>query len=410
MNDFDLWDRQTRFTPNGCQTMSKMPNRYVNGIYPKFIERGHGGNVVDTNGKVYIDYIAGLGAISVGYNNIYINNAIKEQLEKGISFSLPNQLEGAVAERISQLVPSMEMSKFTKTGSDACSMAIKAARAFTGKSDVIVLGYHGWHDWYTASTDKQAGVPDSDKYLVHKCEYGKLDELENLLVRGVAAVILEPVVFKNLDKGYLQDVINLTHAYDALVIFDETVTGGRFAQFTAQNFCKVRPDLTVLGKGLANGMPLAIVGGLRRVMKTFERADFFASTTFGGECLSLAAFMATADILEKHIPKLLQYGADISIAFNKFFGGLASCEGYPSRTQFVFPTAEHKALFWQECVKRGVLFGYSNFSMVEHTKADLDKTLEVITTAGQIVKNVWTTPAVKLQGDVPQEVFRLVNR
>jgi glutamate-1-semialdehyde 2,1-aminomutase len=410
MNENELWERQILYTPNGCQTMSKMPNRYVNGIYPKFIERGHGGNVVDSNGKVYVDYIAALGAVSIGYNNVYVNNAIQDQLEKGISFSLPNQLEGAVAERISRLVPSMEMSKFTKTGSDACSMAIMAARAFTGKTDIIVLGYHGWHPWYTASTDKTAGIPTSDKYMVHKCEYGKLDQLEELLTKGVAAVILEPVVFKHLDKGYLQDVVNLTHAYDALVIFDETVTGGRFAQFTAQTFCKVRPDLTVLGKGLANGMPLAIVGGLRRIMKTFERTDFFASTTFGGECLSLAAFMATADILEKHIPKLLQYGTDILSGFNKAFDGLATCEGYPSRTQFVFPTAAHKALFWQECVRRGVLFGYSNFTMVEHTKADLDKTLEAIEAAAKTLKDVWANPSAKLQGDVPCEVFRLVNR
>jgi glutamate-1-semialdehyde 2,1-aminomutase len=166
----------------------------------------------------------------------------------------------------------------------------------------------------------------------------------------------------------------------------------------------------VLGKGLSNGMPLAIVGGSREMMATFERNDFFASTTFGGECLSLAACLSTCDILDKHIPKLLRYGNELQIVFNKLFNKQATCEGYPSRTQFVFPSSAHKALFWQECVKRGVLFGYSNFTMVEHTQADLNKTIDAMEQASKMVKDNWVNPQLVLEGPLPVEVFRIVNR
>jgi glutamate-1-semialdehyde 2,1-aminomutase len=234
LNEQELWNKQVSLTPTGCQTNSKAPDRYVEGVYPKFIDRGYGGNVVDLNGKLYVDFIAALGAVSVGYNNLYITDAIKEQLNKGISFSLPNVLEGQVAEKISQLVPSMQMSKFTKTGSDACSMAIKCARAYTGRTEIVAIGYHGWHDWYTASTDKKSGIPYIYELFIRRCDYGNLKLLTSLVSEHTAAIILEPVVFKELDPKYLEEVIKLAHLHKAIVIFDETVTGGRFAQFTAQ--------------------------------------------------------------------------------------------------------------------------------------------------------------------------------
>jgi glutamate-1-semialdehyde 2,1-aminomutase len=400
----DLFARQRDLTPFGTQTMSKAPDRYVNGVYPKLLTRGMGSHVWDVDDNEYIDWISALGPISVGYCNDYVDNHIKVQMMKGIVFSMPNELEAQVADRLSQIIPSMEMSKFTKTGSDACTMAVKAARAYTGRTSVVVCGYHGWHDWYSIVNDKKAGIPDILAGYTKKGVYNNLDSFKRNMP---ACIILEPMVVAYPEKGFLEGLRDWCTQNRVVLIFDEVVTGARFEKFAAQEYFGVRPDLTVLSKGIANGMPLAVVGGRREIMKTFERDDFFASTTFGGECLSLAACLATLDILHTQIPEMARKGAIVKMVFDQAFSGSAFCIGYPTRTQFEFPGVPHKALFWQECAKRGILFGYNNFVMAAHTQEDIDRTCNVIEDAAAIVKTFWNDPQSRLEGDLPVEALRL---
>lgn len=402
MTEKELWERQLKATPLGGQTLSKLPSRYVDGVYPKLLKEGFGGRVQATNGKVYVDWIAGLGAVSVGYNNKYIDNAIKAQLDRGISFSLPTTLEADVAERLTKLMPEMAMWKFGKNGVDATLMAIRCARAYTGRKKILVHGYHGCIDHFEALGVRKAGMIDMSDSSV------KYDGVLNDNDESYAALIVEPYVFKNQDWKRAKEWCTKT---STALIFDEIVTGGRSPGFAAYKGLGVIPDLITMGKGLANGMPISMVGGPTKIMKTFERNDFFASTTFGGEALSLAACLATLDILEGHISKMIATGTVIRNKFDELFKDTgAYCEGYATRTQFCFPTALHKALFWQECAKRGVLFGYSNFPMVEHTAADIETTVSAMTEASKIVKAYWHSPENGLEGQVPQEVFRMVNR
>lgn len=396
-----LWDRQLFFIPSGGQTLSKLPSRYVNGMYPKMIVKGYDGHVVDSEGKDYIDYIAALGAVSVGYCDTYVNNAIQEQLEKGISFSLPNGLEADVAEQLCKFFSGTEMWKFGKNGVDATLMAIRCARAYTGRSKIMVHGYHGCSDHFECLGTRRAGMADLSEHVT--AYNGVLSHSD----RSYAALIVEPQVFQRLDWSA---AVEWCRATGTLLIFDEIVTGGRWEGFSAAKYLGISPDLYTVGKGLANGMPLSAVGGSQEIMKTFERDDFFASTTFGGECLSLAACLATLTILEKALPKIIAYGKAVQDSFNTLFEPSAYCEGFPTRTQFVFPSTTHKALFWQECVRRGVLFGYSNFPMASHTAADLKKTLDVMYQASEVVKSNWRNPEAALEGDVPVEALRLVNR
>ncbi len=396
-----LWERQLYFTPSGGQTLSKLPSRYVNGQYPKMITRGYDGHVIDTDGKDYIDYIAALGAVSVGYNNEYINSAIMEQLEKGISFSLPNSLEADVSERLCGLFPGSEMWKFGKNGVDATLMAIRCARAYTGRSKIMVHGYHGCSDHFECLGTRKAGMVDLSDYTTAYSGTFDFDD------KSYAALIVEPQVFQALDWKKAKEWCEAT---GALLIFDEIVTGGRWEGFSAAKYLGIRPDLYTVGKGLANGMPLSAVGGNQEIMKTFERDDFFASTTFGGECLSLAACLATLNVLEKSIKKVIKYGQDLQDEFNTLFSPMAYCEGFSTRTQFVFPSTAHKALFWQECVKHGVLFGYSNFPMVTHTEADLSKTIDAMRQASIVVKSNWENPETALEGSMPVEALRLARR
>jgi glutamate-1-semialdehyde 2,1-aminomutase len=393
----NLWNRQKSLTPGGAQTLSKMPERYVAGIYPKLLSHGNAGHVFSAEGAEYIDLISALGAVSVGYNNEWVNRAVKKQLKQGVSFSLPTKLEADVAEKLNSVFPGTEMWKYGKNGVDATLMAIRCARAYTGRSKILVHGYHGCSDHFEALGTRQAGMIDlkntTDAYLPdmgcpHSNEY--------------AALIIEPFVFDRINWKEAQAWCKAT---GTLLIVDEIVSGGRFDGFSAYKYLGLEPDLVCVGKGLANGFPLSAVGGKREIMKTFERDDFFASTTFGGEAVSLAACQITIDILKKSMEETVGKGNILKTVFNLYFkeiGGEA--KGYPTRLTFDFKTKEDKALFMQEMCKRGVLIGYSNMVMVDHTKQDITK----ICDAFSDVATNWTN--LKIEGDLPVEALRLRNR
>lgn len=408
MTNSDLfWPLLQKTTPNGCQTLSKAPSRFINGVYPKVLYKGHNGRVTDVDGYDYIDLIAGLGAVSIGYSNSDVNEAVISQLRLGVSFSLPTMLEYHVAKRLTELVPETDMWKFTKTGSDATSMAVKCARAYTKRDNVLVCGYHGWHDWYSIVNEKRAGIPSEYADHVARAKYNDIKSFETLKHGHFAAVIIEPMVFEAPSSTFFQELRQLCNETGTLLIFDEVVTGGRSQYFVAQNLFKVVPDLTVLSKGIGNGFPIAAVGGKRRIMQTFERDDFFASTTFGGDAVALAACLASLDILNAEIPEMIAKGTRIQEFFNRLFAGLGECKGYPTRLTFDFNTKEHKALFMQEMCLNGVLVGYSNFIMASHTQFDVDAICEAIEKSTKVLSLHWDNPKAALKGDLPVEVFRL---
>jgi glutamate-1-semialdehyde 2,1-aminomutase len=223
---------------------------------------------------------------------------VRKQLKKGVSFSLPGVLESEVAELLVDLIPSAEMVRFGKNGSDATSAAIRLARAYTGRDHIVVCGYHGWQDWYIGSTTRNKGVPNQVSDLTHKFIFNDIDSLKDLIsdYHGkIAAVILEPMNSVWPEKGFLESVKKLTSDEGALLVFDETITGFRFSRGGAQELFGVIPDLSTFGKGMANGFPLSAVVGRRDVMMEME--EIFFSGTFGGELLSLAASKV---VLEKH--------------------------------------------------------------------------------------------------------------
>ncbi len=401
-----LFEGQKEVTPYGSQTLSKCPNRYVEGPYPKLLNIGQASHVWDYDGNEYIDFIASLGATSVGYCDPTINQAIIHQLEQGALFSLPNALEGAVARRLCEIAPFTDMWKFFTSGSEACAAAVKVARAYTGRQIVVTCGYHGWMDWYTIANDKKAGIPPVLGQYVSKAKYNDIESFAALINEQTACVIMEPMSFEWPKEGFLQAVRELCTKNGAHLILDEVVTGGRTEGFFAANHFGVVPDLITAGKALANGLHMGAVGAARPIAETFERDDFFASGTYGGSCLSLRASAATMAVLVDNIPRMVEHGQLLAQAFNTLFPD-ARCEGYPTRTQFVFPTVAHKAFFWQECVKRGVLFGYSNFTMASHDSDDLLKTVDVMTEVSRILKQFWNDPLSKLEGKLPVEALRL---
>lgn len=372
--------------PGGANTLSKQADRYP-ANYPTMLKDGAGGTVRDVDGKEYVDLMAGLGCISVGYYNRIVNRKVIEQLDKGISFSLPSEVEYEAAKKLTELVPGTEMWKFGKTGTDGVLMAIRAARAYTGRKKILISGFHGCSDHFECLGTRNAGMIDMSEYT------NKYQETLSDKDSQYAALVLEPWI---LECEIWPTVREWCTKTGTLLIADEVVTGGRFEGFTASSYIKIEPDLYVLGKGIANGFPLCAVGGTRRIMSTFERDDFFASGTFNGEAISLASFMATQEILVQKIDEMIKHGSFIQTYFNHIFEGLGVCLGYPTRLQFDFKDTMNKWVFMQEMCKNGVLIGYNNFIMADHSDNDVNTIREAMNNACHAIKS-----GVKLEGRSP---------
>jgi glutamate-1-semialdehyde aminotransferase/spore coat polysaccharide biosynthesis protein SpsF (cytidylyltransferase family) len=383
----EFLERATRTIPLGSQTFSKSKTQYPRGVSPFFIQRGSGCHVWDVDGNEYVDFINGLAAITLGYNDSDITAAVSEQLKEGVIFSLPHPIEMQVAEKLAELVPSAEMVRFGKNGSDATSGAIRVARAFTGRDHVAVCGYHGWQDWYIGTTARRRGVPQATRDLSHTWNYNDLDSLSKLFQeypQQIAAVILEPMNVVEPAPGFLESVKELSHKHGALLVFDETVTGFRYAIGGAQQHFGVLPDIATFGKGLANGYPVSAVAGRADVMRLME--EVFFSFTFGGEALSLAAALATMEKLQREpvTETLYRQGRKIlgrlgTLITESEAGDFLSVAGNPTWSFLLIKDAgaysqwQIKTLFLQEMFSRGILtIGTHNMSY-SHADEDLKK-------------------------------------
>ena len=381
-----LLERARKVIPLGSQTFSKSVTQYPLGISPFFATHGKGAHIWDVDGNEYVDFVNALCAVTLGYGDSDVTRVVVEQLANGTIYSLSHELETIVAEQIVDMVPSAEMVRFGKNGSDATAGAIRIARAHTGRDRVLACGYHGWQDWYIGSTSRDKGVPAATKALVHRFPYNDIEALEAAIREQpgqVAAIIIEPMNVEQPKPGYLQAVREIATRENSVLVFDEMITGFRFANGGAQELFGVTPDLTTLGKGIANGFPLSAVCGRRDLMMEME--DVFFSFTMGGETLSLAAAHATLAKLEREpvVATMRERGTRIveglraRLARHKseFFG---SVSGDPTWSFFVMrdaPTAtawELKTLLLQEMFARGVLMiGTHNMSYA-HSDADVD--------------------------------------
>lgn len=386
-----LLERALRTIPLGSQTFSKSYKHYPKGGSPFFAERGQGAYLYDVDGNQFIDMVNGLAAVTLGYCDPDVDAAILEQVKKGVIFSLSSELEACLSEKLAELIPCSEMSRFGKNGSDATSAAIRLARAYTGKDEVAVCGYHGWHDWYIGSTDKKLGVPKSTQDLTHSFQFNDLDSLEAIFRsrhNKIAAVILEPMNVAYPIDGFLEKVKVLCEKHGAILIFDETVTGFRFDLGGAQKLFGVTPDLATFGKGIANGMPLSVITGKKKIMRLLD--EVFFSFTYGGELLSIAAAIATIEKLEREsgIQKIEACGAKLLDGLDKIIqqskcADFLSVSGHPVWSFFNINITNQKelylwkTLFMQETLKRGLISLGSHNLTLSHNEAVIDKVLDI---------------------------------
>jgi len=372
-------ERARRTIPLGAQTFSKSVTQFPLGASPYFAARAKGSRLWDVDGNEYVDFVNALCSVTLGYADPDVNEAVSRQLADGTIFSLSHALEAECAERIVRLVPCAEKVRFGKNGSDATAGAVRIARAATGRDHVLVCGYHGWQDWYIGSTARNLGVPEATRALTHSFPYDDLPALAAALDRlkgQVAAVILEPMNVRFPSPGYLEGVQRLAREAGAVLVFDETITGFRFAKGGAQALFGVTPDLCTLGKGVANGFPLSAVAGRADLMALME--EVFFSFTMGGEALSLAAACATMDKLEREpvVETMAARGTELmagaaALCARHGLGDAVTVAGHPSWSFLMIGDLELKTLFLQEVFARGALtLGTHNMSYA-HTEADV---------------------------------------
>ena len=414
----EYYQKALELIPSVTQTLAKGPSQNIKGIAPKYLDRGKGSHVWDVDGNEYLDFLMGIGPLSLGYSYEKVDNAIKAQLEKGITFSLMHPLEVEVAELINSIVPNAESVRYSKTGADVTSAAVRVARAYTGRDKVLCCGYHGWHDWYISVTDRNKGIPAIVQDMTFTFNYNDIESVLDSIDNETACVILEPFVFQAPENNFLNDLRRVCTENGTLLIFDEMWSGFRIALGGAQEYFGIDADLACFSKAVANGMPVAILTGKKEIMKVLDK-DVFFYTTFGGEALSLAAAKATIEELrDKKVPEyLVKQGKKLKEGYNRIATELGmnytKCSGYDCRTIITFDASagnplEMKSLVQQEMIKRGILWGGFHNMSFSHTDQDVDYTLDVYKAVLPILKKAVDEKNVSgyLKGEPVEPVFR----
>lgn len=360
--------RTEKLIPLASQTFSKSRTQYPVGISPLFIDRAKGAFFWDIDGNRFVDMVNALASVTIGHSDEEMNSAITDQLARGTNFSLPGKLEYEVASLVNFHMPSMEKMRFGKNGTDATSAAIRLARAYTGKDYVAVCGYHGWQDWYIASTTRNKGIPNAVRDLTVKFSFNDIESLYDSFEScggNLAAVIMEPMNVEYPKDNFLKKVQEFCNINNVIFVLDETISGFRFNAGGAQKEFDIHPDLTTLGKGIANGFPISVIGGKSEIMDEME--EIFFSGTFGGELISLTAAKYVLELFKKVdvSAKLAEIGNKIcnevsEIVADLNLNSVMSISGHPTWKFYNWQDSENntswelKTLFMQEIFQESV--------------------------------------------------------
>ena len=384
--------------PGGGHTYAKGDDQYPAGMAP-FIVRGQGCRVFDVDGNQFIEYGSGLRSVTLGHAYPAVIAAARAQLELGVNFIRPATIELEAAERFREMVPSAEMVKFSKDGSDATSGALKLARAHTGRDLVAICANHPFFsvdDWFIGASGMPGGIPQAVRDLTVKFNYNDLASLEAVFAHHpgkIAAVVLEAEKETAPVPGFFDGIRALCDRHGALFILDEMITGFRWHNGGAQARYGIRPDLSTFGKALGNGFSVSALAGKREIMELGgaehkrERV-FLMSTTHGAETHGLAAAIATLQVYrtEPVVETLWKRGERLATGIKKAAAaagvvgevpilGPPCCLVFGSRDAAGEPSQPFRTLLMQEIIRRGIL-ATSLVVNYSHSEADIDATIE----------------------------------
>lgn len=423
--------RLRELVPGGAHTYAKGPDQYPLDCAP-IIARGSGAHVWDVDGNEYVEYGAGLRAVILGHAHPAVNEAVTRAVAEGVNFVRPGIAELEAAEAFLEAVPTMEMVKFAKNGSDVTTAAAKIARAATGRDLVAVCADHPFFstdDWFIGTTPMDAGIPEAVQRLTVTFPYGDLAATEAMFDAHegrIAALFLEvETAHAPAPEGYLAGLVELAHSRGALVVFDEMITGFRWALQGAHGLAGVTPDLATFGKGIGNGFSVSALTGRRDLMQpggldTDSDRVFLLSTTHGAESTGLAALRATIDVHRREgvAERLMERGARLRGAVEEVVSaaGLSQQVTVSGRDcNMVFgtrdadgnPSQGFRTLFLRELILRGVL-GPSFVVSAALSDDDIERTAEAVAGAMPVYAAAldYGDPSPWWGGPSVQPVFR----
>lgn len=332
-----LYQLAQQYLPGGVNS----PVRAFRGVGgdPVFVQRGHGARLVDVDGKEYIDYVCSWGPLIAGHAHPYVLEKVMAALQDGLSFGAPTEVEITLAQKVCQLVPSMEMVRFVSSGTEATMSAIRLARGYTKRDKIIKFSgcYHGHADSLlvaagsgalTLGVPSSAGVPASVAQHTLIAEYNNLDDVAALFKKygeDIACVIIEPVA-GNMNcvppvAGFLEGVRELCTRYQSVLIFDEVMTGFRVALGGAQALYGIKPDVTVLGKVIGGGFPVGAFGGRADIMRCIAPlGSVYQAGTLSGNPIAMTSGLATLELIEQP-----GFYDRLTVQTKKLVAGLTTC-------------------------------------------------------------------------------------
>ena len=417
----NLKNHAKKIIPSQTGTFSRAASSFVEGVYPTYVEHAKGSYITDVDGNTFLDYSCALGPITLGYNYTVVNEAIINQLKKGILFSLPHPVEVDLSEIMTDTIPHADMVKFEKSGSNAVTGAVRVARYITKRNKIAYCGSGGvWHDWQAAMVSRDGGVPEFNRELIKIFEYNDPDGLEQIFEDNpneIAAVVFEPTVYERPTKEFLQKIRQITDENNSLLILDEIVTGFRFDIMGAQKFFDLKADLVCFGKGMGNGLPISAITGKEEYMKFFD--ELWVSSTNNSETLSLAGSIAVINEMQdkKTIASCWEIGKNLMDKWNKITTENninVKLKGYPVRMKMECFDSKNegslslKALIMQEMVKRGIFIPQSTiFLSYSHTLDDINNTIGILdTVCKEINKKVSDDNYIELlEGKMPVQIW-----
>ena len=401
----ELFEEALTLIPGGVLGARK-PADFIDGEYPIFLESGQGCRLTDVDGNEFIDFLCGYGPIILGYREQEVDEAVYRQIkEKGFCFTLTQKYQNQLAGKLAEIVPSAEQSIFLKTGSDATTASIRIARAYTQRIKVMRCGYHGWHDW---CVEMKGGIPEKFYEDVFEFRYNDLDRLEELMAKHgdqTAAIIMTPFGHPNHQKmqvpepGFLEGAREIATRYGAVLVFDEIRTCFRLKMGGAQELYGVTPDLTVVGKAMANGYPISAVTGKTDVMMAAAH-KLFISSTFFPNSEGFVAALKTIEILERDnvleniwgkggwLMKKIQASID-KHAVGAELSGVAPMFYITFKKEASGSYKGKRRDFYTHLIRRGFFFTPFHHAYIcyRHTDQDLDLTANAIDEALAYVKD-----------------------
>lgn len=396
-----LWEKAKKLIPGGSQLFSKRSELFLPRLWPAYYKKAKGVTVWDLDGNRFIDMsYMGIGTCILGYADEDVNMAVKKAIDHGSMCTLNSPEEVELAELLLKLHPWMGMVRYTRTGGEAMAVAVRIARAFTGKDRVAFCGYHGWMDWYLSANLARdtnldghllpglqpKGVPRALMETAIPFNYNKIEELESIISKydDVGVIVMEPVRHHEPKNNFLKKVRKIADEIGAVLIFDEITSGWRMNIGGVHRLYGVYPDIVVYGKAMSNGFPMAAVVGRGEVMEVAQES--FISSTYWTERLGPVAALSTIRKMKKcKVPRhLCKIGYSVKNGWEKIantHGLEIKVVGLPPLATFSFEHEDSQAmhtLFTQEMLERGFLASKSLYASYAHTKEHVIKYLECV--------------------------------